>query len=198
MTANNIAYLRRRKSWTQKRLAGMIGEHGIPVPTLNRIETGYTAGFEKYRHDIAKALGCKPEDLDSPDLEMPTAPVTGIIRHKSFIMDAPAAKQEQVELIPGLPETTQALRIKYSGLKPYHGNNDLLYFDSISATREADFIERECVVVLEGKARGEKLLAWVSKSSKAGEYTLHPHGSSSMLFNKKIKAAHPILHVKRA
>lgn len=198
MTANNIAYLRRRKSWTQKRLAGMIGEHGIPVPTLNRIETGYTAGFEKYRHDIAKALGCKPEDLDAPDLEMPTAPVTGIIRHKSFVMDVPDAKQEQVELITGLPETTQALRIKYNGLKPYHGNNDLLYFDSIPAARERDFVEKECVVVVEGKKRGEKLLAWVSKGSAVGRYMLHPHGSNSMMFDVKIEAAHPILHVKRA
>lgn len=198
MTANNISYLRRRKSWTQKRLAGMIGEHGIPVPTLNRIETGYTVGFEKYRHDIAKALGCKPEDLDSPDLEMPSAPVTGIIRHKSFIMNVPVAKQERVELIVGLPETAEAVRIKQQGLKPAHGNNDLLYFDSIPAARETEFLDRECVVVLEGKQRGKKLLAWVSKGSKAGHYMLQPHDSKAMMFDEKLEAVHPILHVKRA
>jgi transcriptional regulator with XRE-family HTH domain len=46
MTTNNIAYLRRRRNITQKRLADMIG---IPASTLNRIETGETEGFEKYR-----------------------------------------------------------------------------------------------------------------------------------------------------
>lgn len=176
----------------------MIGEHGIPASTLNHIENGYTVGFEKYRNDIAKALGCKPEDLDAPDLEIPTAPVTGIIRHKSFVMDVPADKQEQVELIPGLPETAEAVRVKQQGLKPYHGNNDLLYFDSVPTARERDFVEKECVVVVEGKKRGEKLLAWVSKGSAVGRYMLHPHGSNSMMFDIKIEAAHPILHVKRA
>ena len=194
---NNIAYLRRRKGWTQKRLAGMIGEHGIPLPTLNRIETGYTAGFEKYRQAIAAALGCKPEDLDSPDLEMPTAPVTGIIRHKAFIMDLPPAKQERVPRSSALPDTTEALQIKHHGVKPYHGNNDLLYYDGIPCVIEQDFIERECVVKLKGKTRGDKLLAWVSKGSKPGHFILHPHGSPLMI-DIRIEAAHPILEVKRA
>jgi transcriptional regulator with XRE-family HTH domain len=195
--SNNITYLRRRKGWTQKRLAGMIGEHGIPVPTLNRIETGYTQGFEKYRQAIAKALGCAPEDLDSPDLDMPTVPVTGIIRHKSFIQDVPADKQERVEPPMGLPDSTEALRIKQQGLKPYHGNNDVLFYDGIPTTQERYFVERECVVKLAGKTRGEKLLAWVSKGSKPGHFILQPHGAPLMI-DVAITAAHPILHVKRA
>ena len=197
MTANNIAYLRRRKGWTQKRLAEVIGEHGIPAPTLNHIENGYTAGFEKYRHAIAQALGCAPEDLDSPDMEAPSVPVIGIIRHKSFIMDVPPEKQERVESPLGLPESTQALRIKQQGLKPYHGNNDLLFYDGVPTTQERYFIERECVVKLAGKTRGDKLLAWVSKGSKPGCFILHPHGSALMI-DVAINAAHPILHVKRA
>lgn len=197
MASINIAYLRRRKGWTQKRLAEVIGEHGIPAPTLNRIETGYTAGFEKYRDDIAKALGCKPEDLDSLDLEAPTVPVVGIIRHKSFIMDVPLEKQERVELISGLPETAEAIRIKYAGLVPYHGNKDLLYYDSVTSRHERLAAPRECVVKLDGKKRGEKLLAWVSKGSRPGLFILHPHNSPLMI-DVAIEEAYPILNVKRA
>lgn len=197
MAPNNIAYLRRRRSLTQKRLAEMIGDEGIPVPTLNRIETGYTPNFEKYRHDIAKALGCKPEDLDSPDLEVSTVPVVGIVRHKSFIMEVRPEAQDRIERLPGMPETTEAVRIKHNRMKPYHGNNDLLYYDSIPPKNERLFIERECVVVLEGKKRGNRLLAWVSKGSKPDHFIIHSYGDPLMI-DVKIIAAFPVLHVKRA
>ena len=84
MTTNNIAYLRRRRNITQKRLADMIG---IPASTLNRIETGETEGFEKYRTLLAKALGCKPEALDAPELELPSTPITGFVKYKTFIKE---------------------------------------------------------------------------------------------------------------
>ena len=53
MSKNNIAYLRRRRNFTQKRLADMIG---TPASTLNRIESGETEGFEKYRALLAKEV----------------------------------------------------------------------------------------------------------------------------------------------
>jgi transcriptional regulator with XRE-family HTH domain len=194
MLPNNIAFLRRRKTWAQKRLADAAG---IPVTTLNRYETGYTPNFEKHRQAIADALGCAPEDLDSPDLEVATVPVAGIIRHKSFIMEVQPEAQERVERMPGMPETTEAIRIKHNQQKPYHGKNDVLYYDSVQPKNERYFIERECVVVLEGKKRGNRLLAWVSKGSKPNLFIVHPHGDA-LLLDVKISAALPILHVKRA
>ncbi|MDE3037373.1 MAG: helix-turn-helix transcriptional regulator [Pseudomonadota bacterium] len=194
MSKNNIAYLRRRRNFTQKRLADMIG---IPPSTLNRIETGETEGFEKYRALLAKALGCKPENLDDPDFQMPSVLVTGIVKYKTFIKDVAKKDAEHVEAIPGLPSTTEALEIKTSDLINYHGSNDLLYFDSVPQENERLFLDRECVVQLDTKKRGGKLLAWITKGSGEGKYILHAH-ASPMMVDVRILAAHPILFVKRS
>jgi transcriptional regulator with XRE-family HTH domain len=194
MTKNNLAYLRRRRNFTQKRLADMIG---IPPSTLNRIESGETEGFEKYRAKLAKALGCKPEQLDEPGFELPSVRVTGYVKYKTFIKDIPKNDAEHVEAIPGMPATTEALEIKTSDLINYHGSNDLLYFDSVPQKNERLFLDRECIVQLDTKKRGEKLLAWLTKGSGEGKYILHVYGAAPML-NIKILAAHPILHVKRS
>ncbi|MBX9725739.1 MAG: helix-turn-helix domain-containing protein [Rickettsiales bacterium] len=194
MTTNNIAYLRRRRNVTQKRLADMIG---IPASTLNRIETGETEGFEKYRALLAKALGCKPEALDAPELELPSTPITGFVKYKTFIKEIPEKQRETVDAISGLPDTAEALKIKTSDLVPYHGSNDLLYFDGVPQANERLFIDRECILTLDTKKRGERLLAWVSKGSKEGHYILHPQGGTLMM-DVKILAAHPVLHIKRA
>ncbi len=194
MTKNNIAYLRRRRNFAQKRLADMIG---IPPSTLNRIESGETEGFEKYRARLSKALGCKPEELDDPEFQLPSVLVTGTVKYKTFIKDIPKKNAEHVEAIPGLPSTTEALEIKTSDLVNYHGSNDLLYFDSVPQNNERLFLDRECVVQLDTKKRGEKLLAWITKGSSEGKYILHAH-MSPMMSDVKILAAHPILHIKRA
>ncbi len=194
MSTNNIAYLRRRRNFTQKRLADMIG---IPASTLNRIESGETEGFEKYRAKLTKALGCKPEELDAPDFQLPSTLVTGFIKYKTFIKDIERNDAEHVEAIAGLPATTEALVIRTSDLINYHGSNDLLYFDSVPQSNERLFLDRECVVQLDTKKRGEKLLAWVTKASGEGKYILHAH-MSPMMSDVKILAAHPILHIKRS
>jgi transcriptional regulator with XRE-family HTH domain len=194
MTKNNIAYLRRRRNFTQKHLADMIG---IPASTLNRIESGETEGFEKYRALLAKALGCKPEELDDPEFQLPSVLVTGIVKYKTFIKDIPQKSAEHVEAIPGLPGTTEALEIKTSDLINYHGSNDILYFDSVPQKNERLFLGRECVVQLDTKKRGEKLLAWVIKASGDGKHIINAHGSPG-ISDVKIIAAHPILYIKRA
>lgn len=170
---------------------------GIPASTLNRIETGETEGFEKYRALLAKALACAPETLDAPELTLPSTPITGFIKYKTFIKEIPAKQQESVDAIPGLPETAEALKIKTSDLVPYHGSSDLLYFDGVPQANERLFIDRECILTLDTKKRGERLLAWLSKGSKEGHYILHPQGGTLMM-DVKILAAHPILHIKRA
>lgn len=169
----------------------------IPASTLNRIETGETEGFEKYRVVLAKALGCAPEALDAPGLELSSTPITCFIKYKTFIKEVSEKQREGVEPISGLPVTTEALKIKTSDLIPYHGANDLLYFDSVPQANERLFIDRECVITLDTKKRGERLLAWVSKGSKEGHYIIHPQGGTLMV-DAKILAAHPILHIKRA
>lgn len=170
---------------------------GIPASTLNRIETGETEGFEKYRTTLAKALGCKPESLDAPELDLPSTPITGFVKYKTFVKEIPAKQQESVDAVPGLPDTAEALKIKTSDLVPYHGANDLLYFDGTPQANDRLFVDRECVITLDTKKRGERLLAWVSKGSKSGHYILHPQGGT-LIMDAKILAAHPILYIKRA
>ena len=170
---------------------------GIPPSTLNRIETGETESFEKYRALLARALGCKPEMLDAPELELSGTPITGFIKYKTFIKEIPAKQRESVDAIPGLPETTEALKIKTSDLVPYHGSSDLLYFDGVPQANERLFLNRECVLTLDTRKRGERLLAWVSIGGKEGHYILNPQGGT-LIMDAKILAAHPILHIRRA
>lgn len=193
MAPNNIAFLRRRRNFSQTRLSEMTD---IPVYTLSRIESGETESFEKHRLKIAAALGCAPEDLDADELKMPTVPVTGIVKYKSFVKATRQDEYPPVESFPGLPPTAQAIMIKGTHLMHYHGNGDLLYVDGKPEANEQLFLGRECMVELDTKKRGEKLIAWVSKSSKNGHFTLHPH-NSPMMIDVKIRAAHPVLHVKR-
>lgn len=193
MTKNNIAFLRRGQNLTQKRLAEIIG---MPAPTLNRIETGETQGFEKYRAKLAKALRCKPEDLDDVEEELAMIPVTGIIRHKTFIQKIEPSKAERVELIPGLPADSEAIKIMTKELPHYHRRNDLLFISSKPQTNEKQYLERECVVHLADKSRGDWLLAWVSKASTKGFYHLHVY-NGPMITDVKIKAVYPVLFVKR-
>lgn len=170
---------------------------GIKSATLNRIESGETKGFEKYRAKLAKALNCSPEELDGDDIDLPTIPVTMIIRHKTFVQHLPEKEIEQIEQIPGLPETAEALKIKTHELTNYHRRNDALFFDSVPTKKEDQFLDRECIVHIDEVHRGEWLLAWVSKSRTKGHYHLHIHNAPVMT-DVKILAAHPIIYIKRA
>lgn len=194
MSKNNIAFLRRRRNLTQIRLSEMID---LPVSTLNRIESGETAGFEKHRAKLAAALACAPEDLDIDALDLPTFPVTGTVKFKTFVKEVDASDQERVEAISGLPSTAQVIKIKGTHLIPYHGANELLYIDGNPEPNEKLFLDRECLVHLDTKKRGERLIAWVTKGTQAGRYILHPPGSA-LIVDAKILAAHPVLYTKPA
>lgn len=193
MDANNIAPLRRLRNLSQRRLAEMID---VPYSTLCRIESGEIASFEKYRLKLAAALGCKPEDLDADELSMPTVPIIGIVKWKHFVKDLPQKEWEPVEMIRGLPPTAKAVKIKGSHLITSHSNGDILYFDSVPQENARLFLERECVVELDTKKRGDKLICWISPGSKKGHYMLHPPGAPVVL-DAKVKAVFPVLHVKR-
>lgn len=178
---------------SQRRLAEMID---IPYSTLCRIESGEIASFEKYRMKLAAALGCKPEDLDADDVDFPTVPVIGIVKWKHFVKDLPQKDWEPIELISGLPSSTRAIKIKGGHLITSHSNGDVLYFDSIPQENERLFLERECVVELDTKKRGDKLICWLSSGSKKGHYMLHPPGAP-VVVDAKVKAVFPVLYVKR-
>ncbi len=181
------------RSLSQRRLAEMID---IPYSTLCRIESGEIATFEKYRIKLAAALGCSPDDLDADGVDFPTVPIVGIVKWKHFVKDLPQKEWEPVELISGLPPTSKALKIKGNHLIPSHGNGDILYFDSEPQSNARLFLERECVVELDTKKRGDKLICWPTQGSKKGHYLLHSPGSAVAL-DAKVKAVYPILHVKR-
>ena len=193
MPENNIANLRIYRGISQTRLADM---SGVPFYTLSRIESGELP-FEKYRAVIAKALGFPPQALDSDDLELSTVPIVSIVKWKYFVKDFPGKSKEKAEMIPGLPPTAKALKIKGKHLVPYHGNNEILYFDGKPESNERLFVERECIVEREIKKRGEKLLCWVTAGSRPGHYMLHPYGVPPII-DAKIKAVYPILYVKRS
>jgi transcriptional regulator with XRE-family HTH domain len=190
--ANKIAFLRRSRNLTQSRLGQMIGEMRS---TMNRIESGEIP-FEPYRLLIAKALKCKPEDLDNKRLKLPTTRITRYIKNKYYIYPMPEDKITEVQAIPGLPKTTEVLIIKNPDLKYVHAKNELLYFDSAPAKKDTEFLNRECIIRIERKTRGDTLLAWVTAGSSKGKYILHFHNEPIMI-DVKILAAHPILHISK-
>ena len=187
---NNIAFFRRRRNLTINRLVEITG---IPLSTLQRIESGGTLKIEKYRKILAKALNCKEEDLDSVDLDLPVVPIIGEVKHKSYVKIFPKDKWQEIDFVEGLPATAQAVRIAGTQLVPYHGRNDILYFDGRPEKKEKLFLDKKCLVQL---AKGNHLICWVSKGAKAGDYTLSPYGTTQVLLNQKITVAHPILHTK--
>lgn len=191
--ANNIALIRRSKNVTQAKLGRMIGELRS---TVNRIESGEIP-FAPYRALIAKALGCKEEALDMKAFKLPTSTITRYIKNKNYVYPLAKDKTKPVQAIPNLPKTTEVLIIKNPDLKQVHAKNDLLYFDSVSAKKDAEFLNRECIVKIERKTRGDTLLAWVTAGSAKGKYMLHFHGEQIMN-DVKIIAVHPILHIAKA
>jgi transcriptional regulator with XRE-family HTH domain len=188
---NNIAFFRRRRNLTIERLSEMTD---IPVATLHRIEAGGNLKIEKYRKILAKALNCEQEKLDSIDLDMPVIPIIGLVKHKSYVKLLPKDQQPETDFVEGLPESAQAVRIAGTQLVPYHGRNDILYFDGKAEKKEKLFLEKQCFVQL---AKGNHLIVWVSKGSKDGHYILSPYGTTQVMLDQKIVKAHPILHVKR-
>lgn len=190
--ANNISFLRRSRNITQTKLGQMIGEMRS---TMNRIESGEIP-FEPYRGLIAKALKCKPEDLDRKGLKLPTVRITRYIKNKHYVYPMPKDKSTEVQAIPGLPKTTEVLIIKNPDIKYIHSKNELLYFDAVPAKKDTEFLNRECIVKIERKTRGDTLLAWVSAGSAKGKYILHFHGEPIMI-DVKIISAHPILHISK-
>ncbi len=166
---------------------------GIPVATLHRIESGGNLKIEKYRKIIAKALNCKPEDLDSVDLDMPTVPVIGESKFKSYVKLLPEDKRWGIDFVEGLPSSAQAVRIVGTQLVPYHGKNDILYFDGKPEKKEKLFLDKKCFVQL---AKGNYLIAWVARSSQEGHYNLSPYGTTQVMVDQKVAKVHPILHTK--
>ena len=169
---------------------------GVLKSTQNRLENG-EIDFEYYRDKLAKALGCKPADLDIPHLKLKTSPVTLYVKNQNYVSRMPKDKVVGVQEIPGLPKTTEVLIIKNPALKKIHGRNELLYFDSVPTTKEAMFLNRECIVKIEKKTRGDTLLAWVTKGSGKGKYILHAH-DEPLAVDVSIISANPILHVRKA
>ena len=188
---NNIAFLRRRRNLTIPRLSEMTD---IPIATLHRIESGGNLKIEKYRKIIADALNCAPEDLDRIDLEKLTVPIIGESKFKSYVKLLPKEQWRGADLVEGLPETAQAVRIIGTHLVPYHGKNDILYFDGTPEKKEKLLLEKQCFVQID---KGNHLIAWVSKGSREGHYILAPYGTPQLLIDQKILKAHPILFVKR-
>ncbi|MEQ1788809.1 MAG: helix-turn-helix transcriptional regulator [Rickettsiales bacterium] len=191
MKTNNIAFLRRRRNLTIPRLSEMTD---IPLATLHRIESGGNLKIEKYRKILADALNCAPEDLDRIDLEKITVPIIGESKFKSYVKLLPKEQWRGADLVEGLPETAQAVRIVGTHLVPYHGKNDILYFDGNPEKKDKLFLEKQCFVQID---KGNHLIAWVSKGSRDGHYILAPYGTTQLLIDQKIIKAHPILFVKR-
>lgn len=189
MPANNIASIRRLRNLSQRRLAEMIN---IPFSTLCRLESGEIASFEKYRFKLAVALKCKPEDLDADEVEFPTLQVIAVVQWKHFVKELPKAEWETVSRPPSIPPHAKGIRVKGKHLVPTHSSGDILYFDQKPEKNERIFLNRECVVDLDIKRSGERLICWVTPGSEPGKYMLLPPNSPPIV-NAKIKAAYPII-----
>lgn len=187
-----MAFLRRRANLTGRRLSLMIGE--LPS-TISRLESG-EIDLEPYKAKVAKAIGCKPEELFAPKLKVKSVPVTCYVKNKNYVTPMPKAQIKQVAVIDGLPKTTEVCIIKNPDLKYIHGRNELLYFDSVPTTKESVFLGRECIVKIDRKTRGDTLLAWVSRGTKKGTYMLHAH-REPILEDVTIISAHIILASKK-
>lgn len=166
----------------------------IPYSTLCRIESGEITSFEKYRSKLAAVLNCKPEDLDADEVEFATVPVVAIVKWKHYVKELSKSEWEPIQKPPRIPEKAKAIRVKGTHLTPSHHNGDVLYFDPNPETNERLFLNRECMVELDTKKRGERMICWVTPGTKEGRYLLHPPGSPPVL-NAKLKAVYPIVDV---
>lgn len=189
---NNIAFIRRGVPMSGKKLGEMIGE--LPS-TVSRLESG-EIDFEPYRAALAKALKCKPKDLDDSNLQKRSVPVTMWIKNKSYVYKTKPGEIERVCAIEGLPKTAEALVVKNPD-HPVHTKNSLLFFDGAGTNKPARFLDRECVVKIQKATRGDTLLAWVSRGTKPNTFLLHAHGEP-MVVDVTIISAHPILGIKKA
>ena len=175
-----------------KRLAELIDE--LPS-TVTRIEAG-EIDYEPYRAKLAKALKCKPTDIDDPNLQQRNVPLTMLVKNKNYVTKLSKDDIERVRAIEGLPKTAEALVIKNPD-HPVHSKNSLLFFDGSATNKPGRFLDRECIVRIEKKTRGDTLLAWVSRGTKPNTYLLHAHGEPIMA-DVTIISAHPILGLKKA
>lgn len=175
-----------------KKLGEIIGEF---PSTVSRLESG-EIDFEPYRATLAKALKCKPADLDDPNLQQRSVPVTMWVKNKSYVYKTKKDEIERVRAIDGLPKTAEALVVKNPD-HPVHPKNSLLFFDGAGTNKPSRFLDRECIVKIEKSTRGDTLLAWVSRGTKPNTYLLHAHGEK-MVVDVTIISAHPILGMKKA
>jgi transcriptional regulator with XRE-family HTH domain len=191
MKTNNVKFIRLRRNIT---IDKMVEITGIPKTTLHRIENdGSDKVLDKYRKVLAAALKCHPSELDSQEVSEGVS-IVGEIKFKCYVKMLPKEKWKEAEFVEGLPDSAQAVRVVGTHLVPYHGRNDILYFDGKPEKNPNLFTDKQCLVQID---KGNLLIAWVSQGSKLGHYLLHHYGSPQVMIDQKILKAHPILHIKR-
>ena len=184
---NNIHYLR---TSLIKGAAYIAERIGVSVSNYSRMEMGLIP-FEPYRKKLAAALRCKANDIDDSSLRKRTIPITMYVKNKSYVYSDPKIKGDKVIAPPGLPKSTQACVIKNPD-HPDFPKNSLLYFDSNPTTSPSKFLDRQCIVKVDKRKRGDTLLAWITRGTQPDKFILHSKGQP-MEIDVKVLAAYPIL-----
>lgn len=184
---NNIHYLRTSRIFTPKHCALAMK---MSLGNWSRLEAGLIP-YEPHRRDLARVLLCKEKDIDDPNLQKRTVKITMWVKNKSYVYREPKLKNDKVLLPPGLPKSVEVCIVKNPD-HPSYPKNSLLFFDTNRNTASSKFLDRECIVRIEKKTRGDMLLAWVSRGTKPGTYILHAKGQP-MEVDVNVLYAHPIL-----
>lgn len=174
MAQNRIRKLREERGWTQQQLANA---SGFSQPEIARWEKSVRPIHDVNLHKIAGALGCKTYELldESPmDLRENRVPVVGIVGAGAhvFPIDDNAKGQgiDTVECPANInPGKGVALEVRGDSMEPMISEGFLLFYETRLPGVPVEFLNRICVVWIEGDGC---LVKKVRKGSMPGYYTL--------------------------
>jgi transcriptional regulator with XRE-family HTH domain len=173
---NRILELRTKKNISLAKLEGLTG---ISAQQLNRLEKGERSVNDRNMVSIAKALGCKPEELIS-DKSQSMLPVLGKLHSGIITMNAQADPLDEKQWIktPSWVEYSEDLyiiEIEDDSMAPKVYKGDSVIVKKNDSAICADLNSRAPYIV---KIKdGDTLLRLVRKGYTYGKYNLHGHNA---------------------
>lgn len=171
---NNLRYLRRKHGLTLQELAE---KTGASTSLLHKIENDERS-IDKWKHKIAAALECHPDDLDvyalGPAGITQAVPIAGYVGKASTVAfyetHSPAATlQEHRYSPPTEAKNRTALQVRADGAAGLLQEGFLLFYDERLPGVPGEFIGKICAVWLQN---GTCLIKMLQKGMKPGRYHL--------------------------
>jgi phage repressor protein C with HTH and peptisase S24 domain len=187
---HRIAERRAELGLTKTQVAKLVG---TSKQHYGRLESGETGLDLHWLKKIAKALQCRPVDLQ-PELAQGAgaAHLVGYVGAGEKVFNFDDGDLEEVEAPPGVAEA-HVVRVKGDSMWPAYREGDFLYFTPTDAFDEQACLYRDCVVqVVDGPAYVKRILPGPGR----GTYTLASYRASEIT-DVRIRWAAPILWVKR-